>query len=80
MKIGDIVYIFGKYTFDSSEKPQLLEVKISHIKHRQFVAYRTDGGHGEWCFSKKHLGQSLFLTREDAEAEQAARDKLTEVH
>ncbi len=67
MQIGDIVYILGKYTFDSAEKPQLLEVKISHIKHRQFIAYRTDDGPGEWPFSKKHLGKCVFLTYDEAE-------------
>lgn len=67
MGINDIVYIIGKYIPDPMEKPQIMEVKISHIKHRQFVAYRTDGETGEWCFSKKHLGKCVFLTREAAE-------------
>lgn len=67
MNIGDIVYILGKYIPDPLEKIKLFEVKISHIKHRQFVAYRTDSGVGEWCFSKKHLGKCVFLTREEAE-------------
>jgi len=67
MKIGDIVYILGKYYFDQ-KPPLLLEVKISHIEHRQFVAYRTDGESGKWCFSRKHLGKCLFLKKAEAEA------------
>lgn len=64
MKIGDKVYIIGKYFLD--EQTQVMEVKISHIKHRQFVAYRTDGESGEWRFSNKHLGKCVFLTEQEA--------------
>ena len=31
MKIGDIVYIIGKYSFDPNERTQVMEVKISHM-------------------------------------------------
>lgn len=66
MKIGDIVYIIGKYSFDPNKRTQVMEVKISHIKHRQFITYRTDGGPGEWRFSNKHLGKCVFLTEQEA--------------
>ena len=58
--IGDIVYIIGKYMPDSSSPTVLLKCKISHIKHRQFIAYRVDGGPGEWPFSKKHYNKCVF--------------------
>ena len=72
--IGDIVYVLGKYYFDFDAPLLLMECKISHIKHRQFVAYRTDGESGEWRFSKKHYNQCVFKTRE--EAEQAFRERV----
>lgn len=67
--IGDIVYILGKYLPDSSSPLLLLECKISHIKRRQFVAYRTDGEVGEWKFSRKDFGKCVFKERKEAERE-----------
>lgn len=66
MKIGDTVYIIGKYSFDPNECAKVMEVKISHISHNQFVAYRTDGISGEWRFSNRHLGKCVFLTEKKA--------------
>ena len=59
-KIGDIVYVIGKYMPDSNSPLKLMECKISHIKNRQFVAYRKDGECGEWKFSKKHFNKYVF--------------------
>ena len=67
--IGDIVYVLGKYLPDANAPLLLMECKISHIKHRQFVAYRTDGESGEWCFSKKHYNKSVFKDKEKATEE-----------
>lgn len=67
--IGDTVYILGKYLPDSSAPLLLLECKISHIKRRQFVAYRVDGEVGEWCFSKKDFNKTVFKEKEKAEEE-----------
>lgn len=64
--IGDIVYVLGKYLPDSEAPLLLLECKISHIKNRQFVAYRTDGKVGEWRFSKKHYNKAVFKDKEKA--------------
>lgn len=64
--IGDIVYVLGKYLPSDYEPLFLLECKISHIEHRQFVAYRTDGETGKWCFSKKHYNRSVFTDKEKA--------------
>lgn len=67
--IGDIVYVLGKY-LPSSESPLLLmECKISHIKSRQFVAYRTSGEVGEWRFSKRHYNKLVFKDKEKATVE-----------
>ena len=64
--IGDIVYILGKY-FPTAHAPLLLlECKISHIKHRQFVAYRTDGEVGDWKFSRKHYNKCVFKDKDKA--------------
>lgn len=68
MKIGDTVFIIGKYVPDPSEKPRIIEAQISHIKHRQFVAYGINENNlGSWSFSKKHVGKCVFTTRELAE-------------
>ena len=64
--IGDIVYVLGKYIPDSCTPLLLLECKISHIKHRQFVAYRTDGEEGEWKFSKKDHNKCVFTDKDKA--------------
>lgn len=65
--IGDIVYVLGKYLPDSSAPLLLMECKISHIKSRQFIAYRTDGEVGEWRFSKKDYNKAVFKDKEMAE-------------
>lgn len=68
MKMNDIVFIIGKYIPDPSEKPRIIEARISHIKHRQFVAYDLDeNNHGIFNFSKKHIGKCVFTTRKAAE-------------
>ena len=65
--VGDVVYVLGKYLPDSSLPILLLECRISHIKNRQFVAYRTDGEVGEWKFSRKDCGKCVFKERKEAE-------------
>ena len=72
--IGDIVYILGKYLPDSQAPLLLMECKISHIEHRQFVAYRTDGETGTWKFSKKHYKKCVFTDKEAAEAKLKERE------
>lgn len=59
MKIGDIVFVLGRYL--PCGKTHVVEAKIDHIEHRQFVAYNVEG-YGEWRFSKKHIGKSVFNT------------------
>ena len=73
--IGDTVYILGKYLPDSSSPLLLLECRISHIKNRQFVAFRTDGEVGEWKFSRKDFGKCVFKEKEKAEREEAKQSK-----
>lgn len=63
--IGDIVYILGKYMPNSYEPTYIIEVKISHIEHRQFVAYETNGPCC-WKFSNKHYNKSVFKNKENA--------------
>lgn len=64
--IGDTVYILGKYYFDPCAPLLLLECKISHIEHRQFVAYRLDGETGDWKFSKKDHNKCVFTDKDKA--------------
>lgn len=71
MKIGDMVYIIGKYIPSSTEPYVLVSGKIECIKRRQFVVYDN----GEWRFSRKHLGKCVFLNREEAEKALAERKK-----
>lgn len=65
-KIGDIVYIIGKYVPDPSAPVVLLECKIDHIKRKQFVAYSTDDRPGEWIFSNKHYNYAVFKDKAKA--------------
>lgn len=64
--IGDTVYILAKYVPDPCAPLLLLECKISHIEHRQFVAYRTDGETGIWKFSKKDHNKCVFTDKDKA--------------
>lgn len=65
MKIGDVVFLLGRYT--PCGETVIVEAKIDHIQHRQFVAYTVDGP-GEWHFSRRHIGKSAFPTLGEAEA------------
>ena len=65
-KIGDIVYILGKYVPSDENPVLLLKCKIDHIRNRQFIAYRTDGGTGEWRFSRKHHNRTVFTSKNAA--------------
>ena len=67
-EIGDVVYILGKYLPLADAPLLLLECKISHIQHRQFVAYRTDGETGVWKFSRKDYNKAVFKDKSKAEA------------
>lgn len=71
--IGDTVYILAKYVPDSSAPLLLLECKISHVEHRQFVAYCTDGSAGIWRFSRKHYNKCVFKDKDKAEKALAER-------
>ena len=68
-KIGDIVYVLGKYDYGIDEPLYLLECKIIKIEHRQFVSVRTDGGDDrEWVFSRRHHNSRVFADKQSAEA------------
>ena len=67
--IGDIVYVLGKYYFDATSPLLLMECKISHIKNKRFIAYRTDGEVGEWGFSQRHYNKCVFKDKEKAKEE-----------
>lgn len=67
--IGDIVYVIGKYLPSDDAPLLLLECKISHIEHRQFVAFRTDGETGVWRFSRKDYNKCVFTDKTKATEE-----------
>lgn len=68
-KIGDIVYVLGKYDYGIDEPLYLLECKIVKIEHRQFVSVRTDGSDNrEWVFSRRHHNSRVFTDKQSAEA------------
>ena len=64
--IGQTVYILGRYSFTSFAPVCIIEAKISHIEHRQYVAYGVNGSDGTWRFSRKHYGKSVFTERQKA--------------
>lgn len=71
--IGDTVYILAKYVPDPSAPLHLLECEISHIEHRQFVAYCTDGSAGIWRFSRADFNKCVFKDKGKAERTFAER-------
>ncbi len=64
---GDVVYIIGKYSFSTDEKPEVIKVQVSHNLHKRLYAYPPKG-HGCFSFAQSDLGKLVFLTREEAEA------------
>lgn len=62
--IGDTVYIIGK--FYPCAPSVLITATISHIQHRQFVAYGAGDNGGTWCFSKKDYNKAVFKDKEQA--------------
>lgn len=69
-QIGNTVYILGKRTVSASAPLYLITAKITHVSHRQFVARELDANGvpngGEWRFSNKHFGLSVFKNRSEA--------------
>lgn len=63
--VGDTVYILGKYMVNAYSPLCMIEAKISHIDHKQFVAYGLNG-YSEWRFSKKHYNKAVFKDKEKA--------------
>lgn len=68
--VGDVVYILGKRAVSADAPVLLITAKITHVKHRQFVASEV-GVNGEpngeeWRFSNKHFGLSVFKNRSEA--------------
>lgn len=62
--IGDTVYVIGKYY--PLAPFVLITATISHIEHRQFVAYGKGSNGGTWCFSKKDYNKCVFTDKEQA--------------
>lgn len=62
--IGDTVYIIGK--FYPCAPFVLITATISHIQHRQFVAYGAGDNGGTWCFSRKDFNEAVFKDKERA--------------
>jgi hypothetical protein len=65
LKVGDIVYILGKYTPDGIIR--IVEVEIQDTWTNGTVAARTINEPGEWMFYQSHLNIIVFYTREEAE-------------
>ena len=67
--IDDVVYILEKYLVNAHAPLVLIEAKIMHIEHRQFVAYGINGSHGKWYFSNYHYNKEVFKDKKKAEEE-----------
>lgn len=67
LKVGDVVYILGKYTLDGDTK--VVEVKIQKTwKNGKVLAYTTGNEPGEWNFRQSDMKWNcIFRTREEAE-------------
>lgn len=66
LKVGDIVYILGKYTPDGIIR--IVEVEIQETwTNGKGVAHTTGNEPGDWKFHQSHLNKVVFRTREEAE-------------
>lgn len=66
VKVGDVVYIHGYYTEDTTVPPRIVTAEVYGRKNNQWAARGIGDSHGEWLFSKKHYNNSVFLDRESA--------------
>lgn len=66
VKLGDVVYIHGYYTADTTVPPTIITAKVYRRKNNQWAAYGIGDSHGEWCFSRKHYNKSVFEDMESA--------------
>lgn len=65
-KVGDIVYILGRYTPDGDTK--IVEVKIQKTwENGKVLAHTTGNQAGEWKFYQSYFNRVFFRTREEAE-------------
>ena len=66
LKVGDVVYILGKYTPDGDVK--IVEVEIQKTwTNGKVVAHTTGNEPGDWKFYQSHLNKVVFRTRKEAE-------------
>lgn len=66
VKIGDVVYIHGYYTADTTVPPRIITAEVYGRKNNQWVARGIGDSHGDWHFSKIHYNNSVFLDKESA--------------
>ena len=63
--IGDVVYIFGKYSYDIDAPVYVIKAKIDHVRNRKFVAYSLED-YSEWHFSTADYNKSVFKSKTEA--------------
>ncbi|MGM9551946.1 MAG: hypothetical protein ACI3XA_06775 [Clostridia bacterium] len=71
MKIGDTVYLLGRFGFSFEHKVYIIKVKIVDIVHGRFYAVSESGS---WTFNRKDIGKAVFENEEDAVKELEARN------
>ena len=64
---GKVLFIIGRYGFETWQRPRVIEVTVIHfLDHGRNIG--MDKNCGQFLFSKKDIGKSVFLSREEAEA------------
>lgn len=66
ISVSDVVYVIGRYSFTTDEKPKVVEVQVAYIERKRLYAYATNG-HGCFSFVQSDLGKTVFVNRDDAE-------------
>lgn len=66
ISVGDVLYIIGKYSFNPSEDPQVIEVQVAYTLRKCWYAYPTKG-HGTFKLTNSDIGKTVFITRTEAE-------------
>ena len=67
LKVGDDVYVVGRYRYTTDHHVFLLKARIYTIKNGRYHAYEIPVSRPfEWSFNEKDIGISVFTDRETA--------------
>lgn len=66
-KVGDVIYIIGKYSFSKTENYHVIKTKVAFIKNNDRYYSYARLNSGLFSFNINDFGKCVFCNREDAE-------------